>query len=336
MSAVTQNKTTRKPADALKSSGLGLEGIGDLSSLLDPSKRPGVKGEAANLSLDLIDEDTEQPRQTFPEEEMAELTLSIESHGVKVPISVYPHPEVEGRFMLNDGARRTRASIRAGKETIPAVIGEKFTRIEQIIVNKVREDTPPMDKARLFQKLMQENGWSQKDLSQKSGLSEAYVSQHMTLLKLPAPVAEVFDSGRCTDVTLINEVSKAYKKKPEAVKGWLEDGEQEITRGSVKLLRDFLDEKKGPADDQDGAGGEPSDSAPSSGKTPKETSSKEPDPEKIKKAIILGMYKKRAVRLLTNKRWSAEGFAWVKYEDNGEEIEIELGDLKLNRLIEGA
>ena len=37
---------------------------------------------------------------------------------------------------------------------------------------------------------------------------------------------------------------------------------------------------------------------------------------------------------MANKRWTADGLAWVKYEDSGEEIEIGIEQLKLNRLIE--
>ena len=45
-------------------------------------------------------------------------------------------------------------------------------------------------------------------------------------------------------VTVINELVTAYKKKPEEVTDWLGDENQEITRGSVKLLRDFLEDKR--------------------------------------------------------------------------------------------
>ena len=77
----------------------------------------------------------------------------------------------------------------------------------------------------------------------------------------------------------------------------------------------------------------------SEGKTPK-TPAKGPqasegDPDKIKKAIVLATYKRRACRLVLSKRWSSEGFAWIKFEDDGSEEEIELSQLKLNRLIEG-
>lgn len=348
MSAVTDAKKTagkgrNGPVEAPKSNGLGLEGIGDLAGLLD-APAGGTTGAPIDLRLDDVEEDPHQPRETFTEDEMAELRESIKAYGVKVPVSVHPHPEKPGRYVLNDGARRYRASIEAGKETIPAVVVEAFSLIEQLVVNKVRADTPPKDKAKTFARLMKEHGWTQRQLvaelnkgagAERSGFSEAYISQHMALLNLPAPVEAVFDGGRCTDVTLINELAKAYKKKPAAVEAWLADEDQEITRGSVRTLREFLEEKRKPGDDSEDESADGDDEGAGSTPTePKEKAEKEPDPSKVKKAILLGVYKRRPCRLLTNKRWSAEGFAWVKYEDDGEEVEVELGQLKLNRLIE--
>ena len=56
---------------------------------------------------------------------------------------------------------------------------------------------------------------------------------------------------------------------------------------------------------------------------------------KIIKPLILGSYEGRAARLIPDRRWSAEGRAWVRYEDTGEEAEIEVKRLRLKRLVEG-
>jgi ParB family chromosome partitioning protein len=204
------------------------------------------------------------------------------------------------------------------------------------VVNKVRDDTPAKDKARAFARIMKERGWTQRQLAENSKLSEAYLSQHMTLLKLPPLIDEVFASGRCTDVTVINELAKAYKRKGEAVEAWLADGSQEITRGSVKLLREFLDDERQQED--------PADDGPSSPVFPPADSDdieelsttipaeKRSDRSKNSKVIVLGAYKRRAVRLLTDRRWSADGLAWIRFEDSGEEVEIPIDQLKLSRL----
>ncbi|MBK1718083.1 ParB/RepB/Spo0J family partition protein [Thiocystis violacea] len=238
------------------SSSLGLEklaGLRGLSSLVSPPA--GIAGEPVDLSLDLIDENPDQPRVTF--EDMDDLAASIRSGGVKVPILVHPRTDVPGRYMLDDGARRYRGSRMAGKTTIPAVVIEPLSVIDQIVVNKDRADTPAKDKARAFQRLLKENGWTQRQLAEQFGMrqeepgkparprvSEAYISQHLSLLSLPEPLDDLFESGRCQDVTLITELAKAYRKDTAAVQEWINDPDQDLSRRSVKLLREFIDDRK--------------------------------------------------------------------------------------------
>jgi ParB family chromosome partitioning protein len=327
-----QRKPKARPEGSARSTGI------------DPLREvPLITGEPIELRLEDVEEDPQQPRQTFGEAAMHELAESIATHGVKVPISVHRHPKIEGRYIINDGARRYRASLRAGKATVSAVVTDPFSLVEQIVVNKVRDDTPPRDKALAFTRLMTTKGWTQRELAQASGLSEAYVSQHLVLLNLPAAVSQVFDSGRCADVTVINELVKAHKKNPDEVAAWLENDDQEITRGSVKLLRSYLN-NKGPrgqdaVEEDDGDDDTGRDDAVTrtrgKGSMPDETTGRPRSADRIGKPLILGSYERRAVRLIPNRRWSAEGLAWVRYEDTGEEAEIELDRLRLKRLVEG-
>ena len=87
------------------------------------------------LPLDLIDEDPNQPRTVFDPQLLQELADTIRDRGVKNPISVHLNTEKPGRYIINDGARRYRASKMAGKKSIPAFIDPDFTKIDQIIVN---------------------------------------------------------------------------------------------------------------------------------------------------------------------------------------------------------
>lgn len=320
---------------------------------------PSITGEPIDLPLESVEEDPDQPRQTFGEAAMQELADSIATHGVKVPISVHRHPKLEGRYIINDGARRYRATLRAGLATVPAVVTDAFSLIEQIVVNKVRDDTPAKDKAQAFARLMKAKGWSQRELAQASRLSEAYVSQHLVLLNLPELLDELFESGRCTDVTLVNELLKAYRKGPGEVEAWLSNEDQEITRGSVKVLRSFLGNKRAIQQEsrarEDGSEPHESEKLKGGSATP-DADDVDPDDEelhdqasastsedgevrtrgsdKIGRILILGTYERRAVRLITNRRWSAEGLCWARFEDTGEEAEIELARLRIKRFVE--
>ena len=118
----------------------------DLSSLsIDNTKSSG----AMMISIDLIDEDPNQPRTIFNDESLQELADTIRERGVKSPISV--RETSDGRFMINHGARRYRASILAGKTTIPAFIDNDYTNVDQLIENIQRDNLAPMDIARFIE-----------------------------------------------------------------------------------------------------------------------------------------------------------------------------------------
>jgi ParB family transcriptional regulator, chromosome partitioning protein len=157
------------------------------------------------------------------------------------------------------------------------------------------------------------------------------VTQHATLLDLPGPIADVYYSGRCKDVTIINELVMLNKKNPQEVQGWLLDETlEEITRGPVKLFREFLDEKQ----KQQGLGDDAS-MIEHDTTAPKPQTEKPVDPDKLKKAIIKVQYKGRAARLLLNRRPRAEGLGWLQYDDDGHEAEANLNEVLLVAVLDG-
>ena len=87
------------------------------------------------MALDLIEEDPNQPRNEFDPVTLQELADTIRLRGVKTPISVHPNLQKDGYFIINHGARRFRASILAGKESIPAFIDSDYTQSDQLIEN---------------------------------------------------------------------------------------------------------------------------------------------------------------------------------------------------------
>ena len=325
-----------------------LSSFGNLSELLQASDAPAANTfvGAQEVEIALIDEDPNQPRKTFSEDYLQELAGSISVFGVKVPISIRDNPDAPGRYILNDGACRYRASKALGKTTIRSVIGEPFSLLEQVVVNALRRDAPPKDKAMAYKLIMEKYGFNQMQLAEAHGfkptsnpgekpkpvISEAQISQYLALLSLPPVIDEVFESGRCQDITLISQMAKIYKKSAEEVSEWLADDEQEITRGSVKLFRDFLDSKKNQAPEEveivppmqeDDQSNSPQKESP------------EVDPAKLKKAIIQVEHNSRLARLILTKRPTAAGSAWLKYEDDGEEFETVLCDVQIVQLLEG-
>lgn len=327
-------KARRKAVEPVKGSGLGIEAMGDLSGLLGhPTAAEGAgqgAGKAIEIALDLIDEDPNQPRTIFDQASLEEMAGTIKSRGVKTPISLRPNAESEGRFIINHGARRYRASGLAGKTTIPAFIDSDYTEADQVIENLQRDNLTPREIADFIGRELAKKV-KKIDIAKKIGKSPAFVTQHATLLDLPDPIAAVFQSDRCRDVTLINELVGLHKKHAPAVVAWLADEDQEITRGAVKLLREDLESRDAPPADEDGEGDDTQPEEPAA--TEKEP--KEADPNKLKKAIVTVEHDGRPGRLLLNRRPSREGASWMKYDDDGSEFEAELGEVRLISVIEG-
>lgn len=330
--------TAAKP----QGSGLGLGDMGDLSALLDAPTIAANGGGPLMIELTLIDEDPAQPRTKdnpgFTPESIGELAASYGPNGPKSPISLRDNLDAPGRYIINHGHRRYRAAKVKGLAVIPSFIDNDYHEVDQVIENLQRNDLTPREIADWIGRELAK-GIKKGDIAKSVGKSPAFVSQHANLLDLPEPIAKVFNSGRASDVTVVNELVTAYKKNPKEVTAWLADENQEVTRGEVKLLREFLDEKRRNEEGER----DPDTIDAFSGKTDNEAGEgqgaakkeKEADPEKLKKAIIQVTHDGRPARLILTRRPPAEGYAWLKYDDDGQEFEANLAQVSLVALVEG-
>ena len=196
----------------IPSSGAKFDAKAQTSSAID--KLFGVRqGEQAASGLKLIEhaqiEVRPQARTIFPGEEVAELARSIaelrgrgegvEGTGILQPLLVMPLPKPtdEGatpngaRYRLIAGERRYRASQQAGLPLVPCLVvsmREDTILAAQLIENLQRQDLAPLDKARSFQQLMQEQGLSYRDAAQILGKSRSYISDYIALLSMDEDV----------------------------------------------------------------------------------------------------------------------------------------------------
>ena len=304
------------------------------------------------LALNLIDEDPAQPRKAdnpgFSEKNLRELAASIALRGVKTPISVRVNPDVPARFLINHGARRFRASRIANRPTIAAFIDNDYNEADQVVENLQRNELTSREIADYIGRELAK-GFKKVEIAKAISKSAAFVSQHYALLDLPDPIAEAFNSGRARDVTVINELVMVYKKEPDAVVSWLRDDLQQLTRGAVKLLRQFLDSKR---DFEDGEmptslgalDVEPSESTPKPDVIPnaplaelahaKSTIGTLAKSVRLEKVIIEVMYGGRRSRLLLQRRPTGMGRAWLRFDDDATESEVSLSDVRLLNLLE--
>jgi len=151
-----------------------------------------------DLPLEKIIPSSTNPRRTFDQASMDEITESIKTHGVAQPILVRPHPNQEGFYELIAGERRWRGSKAADKPRIPAYI-RNLSDVEalelQVIENLHRKDLHPMEEAEGYQRLMKEHGFSIEQLIEKVGKSRAYIYARLKLCSLCDKARQAFYDG---------------------------------------------------------------------------------------------------------------------------------------------
>jgi ParB family chromosome partitioning protein len=146
-------------------------------------------GVVVNIPLEAIEVNPFQPRSTFEEDSLLELSESIKIHGVIQPITVR---KIEnGRYQLIAGERRLRASKLAGKKEIPAYLRTASDQesIEIALIENIqREDLNALEIAINYKRLMDECELTQEQLSVRLGKNRSSVTNFLRLLKLPPDI----------------------------------------------------------------------------------------------------------------------------------------------------
>ncbi len=167
--------------------GRGLDAIFEIENINAPVKSKSNAFDQIELSK--IFPNPNQPRTSFDEEALAELSDSISKLGVIQPITVKKNDN--GTFMIISGERRFRASQLAGLETIPAYVREvdDQTLIEMALVENIqREDLNAIEIALSLQRLIDECNLKQETLAERVGKKRSTISNYLRLLKLPNEV----------------------------------------------------------------------------------------------------------------------------------------------------
>ena len=162
-----------------------------------PPATEGEVGRPREIGVDLTDRKPFQTRSQVDQEQLAELAASIAANGVVQPILV--RPQANGRFQLIAGERRWRASMQAGKTTIPAIlrqVSDEQAMEITIVENLQRADLNPMEQARAFERLAREFHMTQEQMAVRTGKDRATVSNFLRLLRLPATVQTTGGDGR--------------------------------------------------------------------------------------------------------------------------------------------
>lgn len=328
---------------------------------------PVAEGTPKQIPLTDILEDPDQPRVEFPEDQMQKMVESIKARGVKTPISVKPHPTEQGKWIINYGARRFRASVMAGKEAIPAFVDNDHDDYDQVMENKERLNHSPIELALFIQKKIKQ-GEKKNVIAKKLNEDPVFISTHLALVDMPECLSKAYDAGFKSPKTLY-DLRKLWESFPEEVSAWvdesLENG-QDIIRSRVQTLSKKLKEPKQAEateadpesepqaqesqeqtaiiDDNESFNFEGNDQAEATeepevkklmdqSNQKEQPEAKEEDPDKIKKPLLVVIHDGRQANLMLNKKPTSLGFVWIKYED-GTEVSVDCSSLEIEYLQE--
>ena len=207
--------------------------LDDLAALDEPA--PDASGRPMLLPLDGIEEDSDQPRHEFDANGLLELAATIRDRGVRQPISVRPSTQQPGRWVLNFGARRLRASKLACLTEIPAFIDTTADNYDQVIENEQREGLKPLEIALFVQKRLA-SGDNQAEIARRLGKSRQYVTLATALIEPPDWLLDAYRQGRCKGMTELYELRRLHGEHAEQVEAWASDREP-MTRERIATLK---------------------------------------------------------------------------------------------------
>jgi ParB family chromosome partitioning protein len=147
------------------------------------------------IAIDELQTNPLQPRGVITPESLVDLVDSIKEHGVLEPLVIAKTP---AGYQIIAGERRWRASKLAGLTHVPAIIRETSPKgmLEMAIVENVqRVDLNALDRAKGFERLMNEFALTTSEVAVRIGKSVAYVSNSMRLLQLPDALKDGLLSG---------------------------------------------------------------------------------------------------------------------------------------------
>lgn len=173
---------------------LSAESKGSINNATDEGAEKLV-GNIMEVSLEDIYPNATQPRTYFDEKALQDLAQSIKSLGIIQPITLRKDGE---KFEIISGERRFRASKIAGLDSVPAyirLVNDQELLEMALVENIQREDLDAIEVALTYQRLLEEIGLTQENLSQRVGKERSTITNSIRLLRLNPVVQDAIRSG---------------------------------------------------------------------------------------------------------------------------------------------
>ncbi len=173
---------------------LSAESKASINSATDAGAEKFV-GNIVEIPIEDIYPNATQPRTYFDEKALNDLAQSIKNLGVIQPVTLRKEGE---KFEIISGERRYRASKIAGLTSIPAyirLVNDQELLEMALVENIQREDLDPIEIALTYQRLLEEIGLTQENLSQRVGKERSTITNSIRLLRLTPDVQNAIRSG---------------------------------------------------------------------------------------------------------------------------------------------
>ncbi|EIE5872979.1 ParB/RepB/Spo0J family partition protein [Vibrio parahaemolyticus] len=296
-----------------------------------------------------------------------------ERRGILEPLSCKRHPDIPGHLIILGGNRRFRAAGMAGLDKAPFIIKDELDDFDKFVLNDQRENLTPLEVA-MFIKNRLDAKHKAGEIAKALGRPASYVSDHKIFFDMASSIRDLYDSNLCRSMQALALLHRAYKKNANEIDAYCLQAAEDKQELTTSQVRKFLESLKAPTKNDSPKPQSPEKEQPGAtndeeqlsfdGVNTSESSTEDEaeqsfndnsefqqdtdttnldsqadallaqsDTDKIKKAIIQVQYDERAARLITNRR-TAYGLAWIKYDDDGHEIEVDLNQVKLVAVIE--
>lgn len=169
--------------------------LGEYGSGADAELSPD---DVRRLPVKSIVPNPHQPRKTFSQEELDELMSSIAANGLLQPLVVRPSPVSQGRYEIVAGERRFRSVQKLGWDDVPVVVrdvDDETLLVLALVENLQREALNPIEEAQGYQALGENFDLTQAEIARAVGKSRSAVANAIRLLRLPASLRKMVDSG---------------------------------------------------------------------------------------------------------------------------------------------
>lgn len=200
-----------------------------------------------NAETSLVDIEVEDihPAEDNPRQDLgdlSELVESIKGVGILQPLIVVPRPGMPG-YLNVAGHRRLAAAKLAGLTTVPCIVRHDLdaqARREAMLVENIqRRDLSVLEEARGYTQLVNDHGYSQRDLAAKLGVNQSHISKRIKLMVLPAELLDKVDAGEVTVETGLQLAT--LQKDPERFQAVVDGGcrEWEVRNQLVAFKHDL-------------------------------------------------------------------------------------------------